>query len=426
MNVRGHTQRRRPKFAVAASQQDVAVRKHRPDYVLALLAIVLLALGFVVVYAISPGIASSRQVSEQYLVSKQIIAIALGIGAFFAFSLVPYNTWKKSVHVMIGIAVILTLAALLTPVNAQYPAHRWIRFSGLSFQTVEFVKLTLVIWCAQFFSVRAMRAELSNDQKTLKPLLYVIGGVGVLVAGLQSDLGSAAVMVSIIVCLAYLAGMPLRRFLSLGAVVIASIAVILMASFVVPSLRYRVERFSTFLHPTSDCQNAGYQSCQALIAIGSGGMFGKGLGKSVQATGYLPEAANDSIFAIIAEKFGFVGVTLVIGAYMLLFARLKRIMLFAPNLYARLVVGGILAWFSTQTIINIGAMIGLLPLKGITLPFISYGGTSLLFVTGALGIVFQISRYTTYTIRLDESPEAGLNEREMQRARPLIVRRRAL
>lgn len=420
-----HAGRRRQRYAMAAAHQDVAVRKHRPDYVIALLAIILLALGFVVVYAISPGIAAARQVSEQYLVSKQIIAIGLGVAAFFAFSLVPYNAWRKSVHLMIGIALALTLVALITPVNSQYPAHRWIRFSGLSFQTVEFVKLTLVIWCAQFFSLRAMRAELSNDQKTLKPLLYVIGGIGVVVAGLQSDLGSAAVMVAIIVCLAYLAGMPLRRFASLGAVVAASVVVILLASFVVPSLKYRVERFSTFLHPTSDCQNAGYQSCQALIAIGSGGIMGKGLGKSVQATGYLPEAANDSIFAIIAEKFGFIGVSFVIGAYMLLFSRLKRIMLLAPNLYARLVVGGILAWFSTQTIINIGAMIGLLPLKGITLPFISYGGTSLLFVTGALGIVFQISRYTTYTNRLDDSPEAGFNERQMQKARPLIVRRRS-
>ncbi len=422
MNI-GQTQRRRPRYA-AATQPGVAVRKHRPDYVIALLAIILLALGFVVVYAISPGIASARQVSEQYLVSKQIIAIALGVVAFFSFSLVPYNAWRKYLNIMIGIAAVLTIAALITPVNVQYPAHRWVRFSGLSFQTVEFVKLALVIWCAQFFAARAAKAQLSNDDKTLKPLLYLIGGTAVVIAGLQSDLGSAAVMVAIIVCLAYLAGMPLRRFFSLGVVVIASLTALFLVSFIVPSLKYRVQRFSTFLHPTSDCQNAGYQSCQALIAIGSGGIIGKGLGKSVQATGYLPEAANDSIFAIIAEKFGFIGVTFVIGAYMLLFSRLKRIMLMAPNLYARLVVGGILAWFSTQTIINIGSMVGLLPLKGITLPFISYGGTSLLFVTGALGIVFQISRYTTYTNRLDDAPESGLNERAMQKARPLIVRRR--
>ncbi|NDG30097.1 FtsW/RodA/SpoVE family cell cycle protein [bacterium] len=246
-----------------------------------------------------------------------------------------------------------------------------------------------------------------------------------MVAGLQSDLGSAAVMVAIIVCIVYLAGMPLKRFLGLTAVVAASVVVLLAASFVVPSLRYRVDRFSTFLHPTSDCQNAGYQSCQALIAIGSGGVLGKGLGKSVQANGYLPEAANDSIFAIIAEKFGFIGVSLVIVTYLLLFSRMKRIMLLAPSLYARLIVGGILAWFSMQAIINIGAMIGLLPLKGITLPFVSYGGTSLLFVTGALGIVFHVSRYTTFSNRLDTQEENSSVQRDKQRPRPLIVRRRS-
>lgn len=417
-----HT-RRRPQPVI---QTDVAVRKHRPDYALALLAVMLLALGFVVVYAISPSIAASRGVSEQYLVSKQIIAIALGLASFFVMSVIPYNIWKRFLKILVVAAVIMTLIALLTPVNAQYPAHRWVRFSGLSFQTAEFVKLTLLIWAAHFFAQRAARAELTNNEKTVKPTLMVIVALGIGIAGLQSDLGSAAVMVAIIVVVAYLVGMPLKRFLPLGAIVAIFITLLLAVSFVVPSLKYRVERFTTFLHPTSDCQNAGYQSCQALIAVGSGGMSGKGLGKSVQASGYLPEAANDSIFAIMAEKFGFVGVAAIIGIYIALFGRLKKILLLAPSMYARLLVAGVLAWFSTQTIINIGAMLGLLPLKGITLPFISYGGTSLLFVTGALGLVFQVSRYTTFKNRLDDTPEAGFDERAMMKARPLIVRRRSL
>jgi len=416
----------RPRRPHASYSETVVVRKHQPDYVLALLAIALLAIGFVVVYAISPGIASARDVSEQYLVSKQIIAIVLGIVSFLVMSAIPHGVWRKVLPALIAAAGVLTLVALLTPVNAQYPAHRWIRFSGLSFQTAEFVKLTLLVWASAFFADRAARAELTNNDKTLKPTLIVIGLITFVIAGLQSDLGSAAVMVAIIIVLAYLAGMPLQRFLPLGGIVIGLVIVVLAASFVVPSLRYRVARFNTFLNPTSDCQNAGYQSCQALIAVGSGGMLGKGLGKSVQATGYLPEAANDSIFAIMAEKFGFVGVTVIVGIYMAIFARLKRIMILAPSLYARLLVAGVLAWFSTQTIINIGAMIGLLPLKGITLPFVSYGGTSLLFVTGALGLVFQISRYTSYANKLDESPEAGFDEQAMNKARPLVVRRRSI
>src|SRR5690606_9843884 len=142
------------------------------------------------------------------------------------------------------------------------------------------------------------------------------------------------------------------------------------------STPYRRDRLMTFLHPERDCLNAGYQACQALIAVGSGGVLGLGLGNSVQAYGYLPEAANDSIFAILAEKFGFLGV---VGLLVLLgtfFTRLKRIMERTPDLYTRLLITGVFVWLASQSIINIGAMLGLLPLKGITLPFISYGGTS--------------------------------------------------
>lgn len=416
----------RPRRPNASYSETAVVRKHQPDYVLALLAIALLAIGFIVVYAISPGIAAARDVSEQYLVGKQVIAIVLGIVSFLIMSVIPHGMWRRILPVLVVSAGVLTFIALLTPVNEQYPAHRWIRFSGLSFQTAEYIKLTLLVWAAAFFADRAGRAELTNNNKTFKPTLIVIGIIAFVIAGLQSDLGSAAVMVAIIIVIAYLAGMPLQKFLPLGGVVVGLVCIVLAASFVVPSLRYRVARLDTFLNPASDCQEAGYQSCQALIAVGSGGMTGKGLGKSVQATGYLPEAANDSIFAIMAEKFGFIGVTIIIGIYMAIFARLKRIMLLAPSLYARLLVAGVLAWFSTQTIINIGAMIGLLPLKGITLPFISYGGTSLLFVTAALGLVFQISRYTSFANKLDESPEAGFDEKAMNKARPLVVRRRSL
>jgi cell division protein FtsW len=138
----------------------------------------------------------------------------------------------------------------------------------------------------------------------------------------------------------------------------------------------------------------GYQACQALITIGSGGLFGKGLGKSVQAYGYLPEPANDSIFAIVSEKFGFVGSITVLTLFWLLFKRIAIIARTAASDYARILVGGVLVWLSVQMTINVGAMIGLLPLKGITLPFVSYGGTSIIFVMIAMGIVFQASRYT--------------------------------
>jgi cell division protein FtsW len=200
------------------------------------------------------------------------------------------------------------------------------------------------------------------------------------------------VMIAIMGMMAVVAGLPLKRVLM--AVSVIAILVVLA----VASSPYRRERVQTFLQPTRDCQGIGYQSCQAMIAVGSGGIFGLGLGQSVQAYGYLPEAGNDSIFAIYAEKFGFIGASVLIALLIGLFARMMKIMERAPDDYSKLLVVGVLAWLSTQSIINIGAMIGLLPLKGITLPFISYGGTSLIFVLAAVGVVFSVSRYTNYGI----------------------------
>jgi len=377
-------------------------RKHRPDYWLVVLAAILLVIGLVVVYAISPGASQSKGVSEGYYVSKQMIAIALGLVAFIALSQIPYKLWRKASYLLIFLAVIAALAVQLfgSRVNG---AYRWIQVGGMSFQAAELIKFALLVWLANFLADRKSAGQLNDQQRTLKPLMIALGAILVVVAMLQSDLGSTGVMIAMMAAMVYMIGLPLKRIFMIGGIVL--VALVLATTMV----GYRRNRLATFLHPASDCQNTGYQSCQALIAVGSGGMFGLGLGRSVQAHGYVPEAANDSIFAILAEIFGFVGVTIIIGVYVAFFSRLARIIERAPDDFARLLVTGVLAWFSVQAFINIGAMIGLLPLKGITLPFVSYGGTSLLFVTGALGIVFQISRYTTYgsidTLRSGEGNE---------------------
>ena len=161
---------------------------------------------------------------------------------------------------------------------------------------------------------------------------------------------------------------------------------------------YRRDRLNAFLHPGVDCKGSSYQACQALTAVGSGGVLGKGLGFGAASYGYLPEASNDSIFAIMAEKFGFIGSSAIIVIYGVFIARLKRLAQRTADQFGRLIVIGTLTWLSTQMIINVGAMLGLLPLKGITLPLISQGGTSLVFLTAALGLAFQISRYTSYNV----------------------------
>ncbi len=373
-------------------------RRHRPDYWLLILSIILLATGLIVVYAISPGLSAQKGVSPNYYINKQLLAVTLGVVAFLVCANMPLRWWRGLQKPLIISASLAAIAVRIfgEKVNG---AYRWVQIGGFSFQAAELIKFALLIWLAGFLVDRINSDTLSDRQCTLKPLLIVLGITTVIVAFLQSDLGSMGVMVAMMAVMVFVAGMPLKRVAMIGGIVLIGTVVLIGSS------SYRRDRFFTFLHPASDCQNAGYQSCQALITVGSGGMFGRGLGHSVQAYGYLPEAANDSIFAIMAEKFGFVGITVILGLFVAFFSRLKRIIEHAPDDYSRLLVTGILAWLSTQMIVNVGAMIGLLPLKGITLPFISYGGTSLLFVTGAVGLAFQISRYSSFSATSTTQPE---------------------
>lgn len=383
-----YTQPQRETSSSSLSQQAI-IRKHRPDYLLIIIAMLLAVIGVIVVYAISPGLAATKNVSNNYFIIKQTVAIGLGLLAFAVFSFLPLNALKGLRNVLVGIAFVCAAAVLVVgeEING---ASRWIQVGGLSFQVAEMFKFALIVWLGAFLVERMKRGEMADTKKTLQPLLIVMAIIAVIVGKVESDLGSTGVMIAIMGVLAFIAGLPMKRILMIGGIIVIGTLLLISTS------AYRRDRVETFLNPSRDCQASGYQACQALIAVGSGGMFGLGLGNGVQAYGYLPEAANDSIFAIIAEKFGFVGVSIVLGLYLLLFSRFKRIIERTKDPFSRMFVIGVLAWFSTQTIINIGAMIGLLPLKGITLPFISYGGTSILFVMAALGVVFHISRYTSF------------------------------
>lgn len=364
---------------------DLTVRKHRPDYGLLVIASVLLGVGMIVMFAISPALAAQGgNVGDNYFVSRQFIAIILGFIAFLVASRVPLAIWERWQKPLIVVAFLLSVATIVLGGMA----NRWIQLGALSFQPVEFVKFVLIIAGASFL------ARVANEGKAakltaLKPLLITFAVFSVVLVVLQRDLGSTFVLASMAGAMAFMAGVPMKRLLLFG------LAALVLGVAAISTTQYRRDRFLTFMQPERDCVNTGYHACQALIAVGSGGVFGLGLGRSVQAYGYLPEAANDSIFAIYAEKFGFVGVVVLLGIYGALLFRMLNIMQRAPNRMTQLVCVGVFTWFSIQAVVNIGAMVGLLPLKGITLPFISYGGTSLIFSMAALGIVFQVSSYTT-------------------------------
>ena len=378
-----------------------ASRRHKPDYWLVVLAAALLTFGLVVVYSISPGLAASQHISQNYFITKQLIAVGAGIVTFGLAAFVPSRFWLRAAWPLAIAAVVGSAIVMLTPTDAVFQAHRWIRVGGFSFQVAELIKLALLVGLAAFLAEQWRRGRLANFKQTLKPLLILLIVVGLVMVKLQSDLGSLGVIVAMIGLMAYSAGIPLKR------VALISLLIIALAGLAISTSSYRRDRLTNFLHPQSNCQSTGYQACQALISVGSGGLFGLGLGYSVQAYGYLPEASNDSIFAIIAEKFGFVGAVVILVIYGAFFTRIRRIIARTNDQFRRLLAVGVLAWLSTQMIINVGAMAGLLPLKGITLPLISQGGTSLIFLTAALGIVFQISRYTSYNVT---EPTTSLTE----------------
>ncbi len=364
-------------------------RRHRPDYLLIILMVLLLAIGMIVVYAISPALAATNGTSDNYYVAHQFLAIILGAVMFGITSRFPLHVLRNKYMMLVGIAAVATLIALVLPVNPSYPAHRWIRLGGFSFQSVELVKFAILIWFAGFMAQRMKEGNVGDTQATLKPIAIVLVAVGLVIAGVQSDLGSTGVIVLMMATMGFVAGLPMKRILVIGAIILALLVL------AVSTTPYRRERLMTFMNPGANCLTTGYQVCQALIAVGSGGTTGLGLGRSVQAYGYLPEAENDSIFAIYAEKFGFIGVTALMVLFLAFFMRIKRVAERAPDNFSRLVVIGILVWLCAQAMLNIGAMMGLLPLKGITLPLISYGGSSVLLVMAVLGIVFQVSRYTS-------------------------------
>jgi cell division protein FtsW len=367
-------------------------------------------MGLIVLYSISPGLSAQKNVGENYYVVKQLTAIGLGLGAFIFTANTPVNLWRKFERPIVIAAFVVAIAVRVVgeQING---AYRWIQLGGMSFQAAELIKFALLIWLAGFLADRISNHEIQDTSKIQKPLYIVLGLIAVIVAFVQSDLGSSAVMVAMIAAMVFIAGAPKKLLFQTAIAIIIGIVLLTSTS------SYRRSRLATFLNPARDCQAEGYQACQALIAVGSGGITGLGLGKGVQAYGYLPESQNDSIFAIYAEKFGFLGVTVLLGLFLGFFSRLKKIIVHTTDAYSRLLVVGVLAWLSTQTLINIGAMTGMLPLKGITLPFISYGGTSLVFITAAIGIVFQISRYTSYSIVNSQKVEGQSHEGTTDRRR---------
>ncbi len=346
------------------------------DTKLLFLILGLVVLGLIAVLDASAPLAA-RDFGDKYFFAKQqgIWAI-IGIIALFVCSKINYRYWEKIAVPLFALSIILLLAVFIPGIgHTTLRARRWIFLGPFSFQPSELVKLSLAFYLAK------VAATKKDPMAYFAPIVVCF----VLIM-LEPDMGTAIIVTAIGMMQIFVAGMSLSYFALAGGVGgIGGLLLILFSS-------YRRDRLLTFLRQASDPLDTGYHVRQILLALGSGGLLGVGLGHSRQKYLFLPETATDSIFAIIAEEIGFVGALVVIFLFVYFVYRGIRIAKNAPNTFSKILAVGLTAWIGAQTLLNIGSMVALVPLTGVPLPFISYGGTSLVAVLSACGILLNISK----------------------------------
>ena len=357
----------------------------------------MLIAGLIIIYAIGPmranflNAAYGGDISENHFFVRQLINVVLSIAAFVVAVKVPYEVTKKlgkwillaGIVLSVGLFVLAQTGSSLA--KCELGACRWINIGSFgSLQPAEFLKLGLLLYLSSLASARKADGTLNKSDFWLPAGVASVVSLALVVV-VQKDLGTGAVMIAIILATIFASGVEMKKFLLvLGAILVAAVGVTVTSP-------HRVERVRTFINGEGADT---YHIENAMIAIGTGGLAGVGVGNSVQATGYLPESINDSVFAVMGETFGFLGLTAVVAIFVVMLTRIMRTAELAATEEQRLVAVGVFAWIAVQMAVNIMAMTGLIPLTGITLPLLSYGGTSMIFVTVALGVSYQLSCYT--------------------------------
>lgn len=346
--------------------------------------LLLIALGIIMVGSSSIAVAESLGMSSTHYLVRHLMHLVLGLVLATAFRLVPIKLLEQVSPLMFPLAVLALLLVFVPGLGfSRNGSTRWIRLAVLNFQVVEAVKVMFIIFMAGYLVRKSERIR-TEFLDTFKPLM--LAGVLTLLLLMQPDMGSAAVITAVTGGMVWLAGAAWRHIAVLGMLALPVFGYAAMEP-------YRLRRIVSFLDPWQDPFNSGFQLTQALIAVGRGEVFGVGLGASIQKLFYLPEAHTDFIFAVLAEEFGLFGVGLVLALFMLLVSRIMVIGARAhceDRPFAGNLAFGIGLWLGLQALVSIGVNLGVLPTKGLTLPLISSGGSSVLMTFLALGIVFRI------------------------------------
>lgn len=355
------------------------------DHILLFVVVALMGIGLVMVYSASSVTSLAKMSDGLYFFKRQLIWVVIGLLSMIIFSNIDYRRLEKFAIPLLGIAVFFLILIFVPGISRDVGgARRWIRFGSIGFQPSEFAKLCFVLYLAH--SISSKQDKMKSLTQGVLPDLLITG----LLFGLilkEPNLSSAALIGGTYITLLFLGNGSLLHIggmISGGAILVISL---------VFQAGYRMRRFWAFLNPWATARTSGYHIIQSLIAIGSGGIWGLGLGQSRQKFFILPERHTDFIFAIIGEELGLIGATIVILLFLILVWRGLYIASRAPDSFGFLLASGITAIISFQVIVNIAVVLSLMPTTGITLPFISYGGSSLVFLAIATGVLLNISRY---------------------------------
>lgn len=363
-----------------------STKASQPDSLLLLAILGLTLFGLLMVASASSVVAEQFRGDQYAFVKHQLLfGVGGGLAAFVIGFFIPYRTWRALALPAMLAALTLLVLVFVPGIGARYgEASRWIVMGSISLQPTEFTKLAFIVYLAALLE---RKGEAVRDfRSSVVPFLILVLIIGTLVA-LQPDIGTLFIITAISGTMIFAAGFRWRH---LFMIVLGGMAVF---GVLFTAARYRLARIIAFLHPELDPRGIGYQINQALLAVGTGGLFGQGLGRSRQKYLYLPEPSTDSIFAIIAEELGLFGGWLVLALFTFIAYRGYRIANQSADVFGRLLASGITSWIVLQAFINIGSIIGITPLTGVPLPFISYGGSALVSVLFASGVLLNISRY---------------------------------
>ncbi|TKC18574.1 stage V sporulation protein E [Robertmurraya kyonggiensis] len=363
-------------------------KRSTPDFILLIVTFTLLALGLIMVYSASAVWADYKFQDSFYFAKRQMLFAGVGVVAMLFVMNIDYWTWRKFAKVIMIICFVLLIVVLIPGIGTERNGSRsWIGVGAFSIQPSEFMKLAMIAFLSKYLSEN--QKNITSLRKGLFPSLgLVFLAFGMIM--LQPDLGTGTVMVGTCIVMIFVSGARILHFVGLGVIGLLGFVALVV------SAPYRIQRITSFLDPWSDAQGSGFQIIQSLYAIGPGGLFGLGLGQSRQKFFYLPEPQTDFIFAILAEELGFIGGSFILLLFALLLWRGIRIALGAPDLFGSFLAVGIIAMIAIQVMINIGVVTGLMPVTGITLPFLSYGGSSLTLMLLAIGVLLNISRHSRY------------------------------